>query len=166
MGDPRGRRLASPTRLTLAPVLGDDELDGAWWPHTTSIARELPELINALSDRLGQVLDIAVNWSAFEGVLDLDSLTRHGVEAIPGVKARQQRVMTITGSHARANLLVVPCRTTTALAVMVMRQAAALPILSSHVETAAYRAADQIVRAARAECTHQGEVPKALDRTF
>jgi hypothetical protein len=165
MGDRGGRRLASPTRLTLAPVLGDDELDGAWWPHTTSIARELPELISALGDRLGRILDIAVNWSAFEGVLDLDSLTRQGAETIPGFKARQQRVMTITGSHARANLLVVPCRTTTALAVMVLRQAAALPILPSHLATPAYRAADHIVRAARAECAHLAEAPKELDRT-
>ena len=163
MGDRGARRLASPTRLTLAPVLGDDELDGAWWPHTTSIARELPELINALGDRLGQIMDIAVNWSAFEGVLDLDSFSR--AEAFPGFKARQQRVMTITGGHARANLLVVPCRTTTALAVMVLRQAAALPIMPSHLGTPAHRAADHILRAARAECAHRGEAPKELDPT-
>jgi Family of unknown function (DUF5994) len=145
------RRLASPTRLTLASVLGDD-LDGAWWPHTASVAGELPELIDALSEPLGPIIDIGVNWSAFEGVLDLDSLTRRGIDALPGWKARHQRVITVTGSHARANLLVVPCRTTTALAVMVLRQAAALPILPSHLDTPAYRAAEGIVCAARAEC--------------
>jgi Family of unknown function (DUF5994) len=145
------RRLASPTRLTLASALGDD-LNGAWWPHTASIARELPELIDALRESLGQVVDIAVNWSAFEGALDLDSLTRRGIDATPGWKERHQRVMTVTGNHARANLLVVPARTTTALAVMVLRQAAGLPILDRHVDTPAYRAAGDIVRAARAEC--------------
>jgi Family of unknown function (DUF5994) len=160
------RRLASPTRLTLASVLGHDDLDGAWWPHTTSIARELPELINALDDRLGQIIDIGVNWSAFDGALDLDSLTRHGVDLIPGSKVRHQRVMTVTGSDARANLLVVPSRTTTALAVMVLRQAADLPILSSHLGTPAYRAADHIVRAARAECAQRGEARKELDPTL
>jgi hypothetical protein len=116
------------------------------------MARELPELIDALRERLGDVIDIGVNWSAFDGVLDLDSLTRRGLDAIPGSKARHQRVMTVTGSEARANLLVVPCRTTTALAVMVLRRAAALPILPSHLDTPAYRAAEDIVRAARAEC--------------
>jgi Family of unknown function (DUF5994) len=165
MSDQGRRRLASPTRLTLAAVLSDDDLDGAWWPHTTSIARELPELIDALGDRLGQIIDICVNWSAFDGALDLDSLSRRGVDAIPGSKARHQRVMTVTGSDARANLLVVPCRTTTALAVMVLRQAAALPILSSHVVTPAYRAADDIVRAARAECAQRGEARELLDPT-
>jgi hypothetical protein len=153
----RSRRLASPTRLTLASALGDD-LDGAWWPHTASVARELPELIDALRDPLGQVVDISVNWSAFDGVLDLDSLTRRGIDVIPGRQARHQRVMTVTGSNARANLLVVPCRTTTALAVMVLRQAAALPILPSHLDTAAYRAADEIVRAARAECAQRARL--------
>jgi hypothetical protein len=34
----------------------------------------------------------------------------------------------------------------------VLRQAAALPILPSHLDTPAYRAAEGIVRAARAEC--------------
>jgi Family of unknown function (DUF5994) len=157
MSAPNRRRLASPTRLTMASVLGDD-LDGAWWPHTPYVARELPELTDALCERLGRIIDIAVNWSAFDGVLDLDSLTRRGIGAIPGWKARHQRVMTVTGSHARANLLVVPCRTSTALAVMVLRRAAALPILPSHLDTPAYRAADDIVRAARDECAQRAKL--------
>jgi hypothetical protein len=158
MSTPDRRRLASPTRITLAPVLGDDDLGGAWWPHSASVARELPDLIDALGERLGQIIDIGVNWSAFDNVLDLDSLTRRGINAIPGWKARHQRVMTVVGSRARANLLVVPCSTTTALAVMVLRQAASLPILPSHLDTPAYRAADDIVRAARAECTQRAKL--------
>jgi hypothetical protein len=41
------RRLVRPVRIALAFELGGD-LDGAWWPHTASIARELPGLIGAL----------------------------------------------------------------------------------------------------------------------
>ncbi len=145
------RRVASPIRLSLASVLGAD-LDGAWWPHTASVARELPDLIDALREPLGQVIDIAVNWSSLEGVPDLDSLNRRGIDVIPGRQARHQRVMTVTGSRARANLLVVPSRTTTALAVMLLRRAATLPILPMHLDTPACRTADDIVRAARAEC--------------
>jgi Family of unknown function (DUF5994) len=145
------RRVASPIRLSVASVLGND-LDGAWWPHTASVARELPDLIDALRERLGQVIDIAVNWSSLDGVPDLDSLNRRGIDAIPGHQARHQRVMTVTGSRARVNLLVVPSRTTTALAVMLLRRAAALPILPMHLDTPACRTADDIVRAARAEC--------------
>ena len=155
MSAPDRRRLASPTRLTLAAVLGDDDLHGAWWPHTSSVARELPELIDVLGDRLGQVVEVGVNWSAIDGALDLDSLTRRGIDALPGWKSRHQRVITVTGSDARANLLVVPCRTSTALAVMVLRQAAGLAILRSHQDTAAYRAAYDIVCAARSECAQR-----------
>ena len=158
------RRMASPTRVTLASVLGDDVLDGAWWPHTSSVARELPELIDTLCERLGHVVDISVNWSAVDGVLDLDALTRRGVDATPGWKERHQHVITVIGSQARANLLVVPCRTTTALAIMVLRRAADLPILPSHLDTAAYRAADNIVQAARAECAQRAKLAKILTR--
>jgi hypothetical protein len=35
------RRLARPVRLALATRLGRD-IDGAWWPHTGSVAQELP----------------------------------------------------------------------------------------------------------------------------
>jgi hypothetical protein len=150
------RRSASPVRLTLAAALGND-LDGAWWPHSASVARELPELIDALRDSLGKVVDIAVNWSTSDGVPDLDSLSLRGIAAIPGWKQRPQRVITVTGSQQRASLLVVPSRTTPALAVMLLRKAAALPIQSRHVETAAYRAAEDIVNAARAECAQRAE---------
>lgn len=145
------RRWASPIRLTLAEH-SSDGLDGAWWPHTASIARELPELIEALHTCLGQIVDISVNWTAADGVPDLDSLTRRGVAAIPGWKERSQRVMTVTGTGRRVHLLVVPSRTTPALAVMVLRRAAALPIHSHHLDSANYRAADDIVRAARTQC--------------
>ncbi len=147
-----GLRSGSPIRLTLAFELGDD-LDGAWWPYTPSVARELPELIDALRRPLGRVIDIGVNWSSLEGVPDLDSLHLRGNAVIPGRDTRHQRVMTITGSLARTNLLIVPSRTTRALAVMLLRRAADLPILPIHLDTEAFRTADAIVRAARAQRT-------------
>lgn len=57
--------MASPIRLTLASELGD-ELDEAWWPHTASVARELPDLIDALRRPQREVIDIGVNWSSLQ----------------------------------------------------------------------------------------------------
>ena len=145
-----GRRLSSPVRFTLASELGDG-LNGAWWPHTASIARELPDLIEALSEPLGKVIDIGLNWSPLEGVPDLDLLNRRGVAATPGRETRRFRVMTLTGSDARANLLVVPCRTSTALAIMLLRQSADLPVMYAHQHTSAYETAGVIVAAARGQ---------------
>jgi hypothetical protein len=143
-----GRRVTSPVRFTLTSTLGSG-LDGAWWPHTLSIARELSDLTGALRERLGKVIDIGVNWSPLEGVPDLDLLNRRGVAASPGRETRHLRVMTLTGSQERAHLLVVPCRTRPALAVMLLRQAADLPVIHAHLNTPACLTAGIIVRAAR-----------------
>jgi Family of unknown function (DUF5994) len=144
-----GRRLASPVRVTLAVKLGED-LDGAWWPRTASVARELPELIDALSVRLGEIFDISVNWSSLEGSPDLDVVNRASI-ADPIRVTSHQHLMMIIGSRASANLLVVPSRTSSALALMVLRQAATLNIMHSERDTQAFRIADDIVCAARAE---------------
>lgn len=143
-----GRRVTSPVRFTLTSTLGSG-LDGAWWPHTASIARELSDLTGALRARLGKVIDIGVNWSPLEGVPDLDLLNRRGLSATPGRENRQLRVMTLTGSQERAHLLVVPCQTRPALAVMLLRHAADLPVIHAHLNTPACLTAGVIVRAAR-----------------
>jgi hypothetical protein len=148
--EPHGRRLSNPVRFTLGSNLGGG-LDGAWWPYSVSIARELSGLTAALRDPLGEVIDIGVNWSPLQGVPDLDLFHQRGVAGMPGPAASQLRVMTITGSRARANLLVVPCRTSIALAVMLLRQAADLPVMYAHQHTRAHEAASSIVRAARAQ---------------
>jgi hypothetical protein len=142
---------AGPTRITLVAELGSGALDGGWWPYTPAIAKELPELIEALEKPLGAIVDIGVNWSPLEGVPDLDSLHHRGNAAVRSRNTRPQRVMTVTGSRACARLLVVPYQTSTALAVMLLRRAAGLPILSIHQDTDAFRTADDIVCAARTE---------------
>lgn len=148
-GAVRGRRLASPVRLALAVQLGTP-LDGAWWPHTASIPRELPELLDALSARLGEIIAISVNWSSLEGSPDMDSLTCLKAKRPNGASAHQ-RLMMITGSKASASLLVIPCRTSTALAVMVMRQAATFRILPTELHTREYQTSEDIVQAVRAQ---------------
>jgi hypothetical protein len=157
----RGRRLASPVRVTLAFELGGD-LDGAWWPHTASVAAELPELTDALFRRLGRIIDISVNWSSLSGSPDLDSVNRPRV-ADPGRVISQQRLMTITGIEALAKLMVIPSRTSNALAVMVLRRAADLPVTHAERRTDAFLAADHIVRVARAESARCAGRPQELD---
>jgi len=152
-----GRRLASPVRVALAMELGAP-LDGAWWPHTASIARELPELVDALCARLGKITAITVNWSSLESSPDLDALNRPGVgdRAERGRVVVRQRLMTITGSRASANLLVVPCRTSAALAKMVLRRCAGLPAMGEERVTQEFQTCGDILRAARAESAHCG----------
>jgi hypothetical protein len=135
------RRSASPVRLTLAPRLGN-KIDGAWWPRTGLISRELPELISVLDVRLGHIIDINVNWSSLQRPPDLNWDGWQGIH---------QHVMTLRGRDARAKLLIIPHRTGTALAVMVLRRAARLPIYAAHRDSRAFQTAECIVRFARGE---------------
>ncbi|QKW50975.1 DUF5994 family protein [Streptomyces buecherae] len=49
-------------RLSLAPVGSAPALlDGAWWPHSRDLTRELPPLIRALSERWGRITRVTVN---------------------------------------------------------------------------------------------------------
>jgi hypothetical protein len=135
------RRLAGPVRLTLATDLGND-IDGAWWPHTGRISRELPELVSVLGPRLGDIITINVNWSSLESPPDLNW---------HGWRGKHQHVMTMCGRDARAKILVIPHLTRSALAVMVLRRAAGLPIDPVHHDSATFQTADCIVRVARGE---------------
>ena len=136
---------ASPVRLTLASRLGN-KIDGAWWPRTGLISHELSELVSILDVRLGHVVDIDVNWSSLQRQPDLNWEWWQGI---------RPHVMTIGGRDGRAKLLIIPYRTGTALAVMVLRRAAGLPVTAAHRESRAFRTAEGIVRVARGEPMYQ-----------
>jgi hypothetical protein len=99
---------------------------------------------------LGEIFDISVNCSSLEGCPDLDAVKRASM-ANPVRVISHQRLMMVTGSRCSANLLVVPCRTSRTLAVMVLRHAATLDIAHAERDTEAFWIADDVVRAARAE---------------
>jgi hypothetical protein len=135
----RTRRQANPIRLSVARILGSD-IDGAWWPRADRITNELPELVAVLTPLLGDVTSINVNWSSLQRPPDLNW---------PGWEGKRQHVMTVNGAHARANLLIVSYATHSALALMVLRRAANLPVESADRVKPAYVAADSILRAAQ-----------------
>jgi hypothetical protein len=142
------RRSARPVRITLG-TLGRD-IDGAWWPHTSSVAAELPELIRTLHRPLGEVVEISVNWSPAEVPPDLNSIC-YGARSSPKWPRKRPRLMAVAGCRARANLLVVPHMTSTALGLMVLRRAAHLPIAAAHRDSELFATADFVVRAAQEE---------------
>jgi Family of unknown function (DUF5994) len=143
------RRLARPVRLLLATHLGSD-IDGAWWPHTSSVAQELPELIGSLHEPLGEILDICINWSATEGALDLETLVT-GTRSMAASKPRRPRLMVVDGRGACAKLLVLPHMTSPALGALVMRCAAALPVVGLEREGRLFETAELVMRTAQVE---------------
>jgi hypothetical protein len=141
MEAPRPRRPSSPLRITLAPRLGNT-IDGAWWPRTGLISRELPELTAVLAVRLGEIVDIDVNWSSLQRQPDVNWDWWQGI---------RPHIMTISGRDAQAKLLLVPHRTGAALAMMVLCRAAGLPVHEAHRDSRALVTADSIVRMAQGE---------------
>jgi hypothetical protein len=136
-------------RIALARVLGGD-IDGAWWPHSGSVASELPELIEALHGTLGEILDIKINWAATESAPDLNSMG-YDAKAMPGWRQRRQRLMVIDGRLARAKLLVVPHMTMPALGLMVLHRASGMAVSDARQATKVFETADRVVRAALEE---------------
>jgi hypothetical protein len=143
------RRVARPVRLVLARQLGSD-IDGAWWPHTASVAAELPELIGVLHASLGEIIDIGINWSPTEGPVDLDSIVT-GARTIDRPGPRRPRLMKVKGSDACAKLLVVPYMTSPNLGAMVMRCAAGLPAVHADRGSQLWETAHNVMGVAKAE---------------
>jgi Family of unknown function (DUF5994) len=129
-------------RLSVARNLGH-AIDGAWWPRAEHIADELPRLVEALTPLLGRIKSIAVNWPPLQQPPDFNWL---------GWKYRPQHVMSVCGDFARANLLVISYATHSALALMVLRRAAGLPLHPEERDTPAFTTAGMILLAAQQQC--------------
>ncbi len=134
----RNRRTDNLVRLCLAHELGRD-IDGAWWPRADRITNELPGLIATLVPLLGEITSINVNWPPLQRPPDFNW---------PGWEHKRQHVMTLNGGVARANLLIIPYATESALALMVLRRAADLPIDPVDQRKPAFLTANSILHAA------------------
>jgi hypothetical protein len=134
----RQRRSDNLVRLCIARQLGRD-IDGAWWPRADRITNELPGLIATLIPLLGDITSINVNWPPLQRPPDFNW---------PGWEHKRQHVMTLHGGEARANLLIIPYTTESALALMVLRRAADLPIDPADQVKPAFLTASSILQAA------------------
>lgn len=132
--------MPNPVRLSVASQLGRD-IDGAWWPRVDRITNELPHLVAALTPLLGDITSINVNWPPLQRPPDFNWA---------GWEHKRQHVMTVCGANASANLLIIPYATYSALALMVLRSAADLPIDAADREKPAFLTACSILR-----CAHQ-----------
>ncbi len=134
----RSRGSTNPVRVSVARELGQD-IDGAWWPRADRITNELPNLVAVLTPLLGEITSINVNWSPLQRPPDFNW---------PGWEHKHQHVMTVTGTHACAKLLIVSYTTHSGLAIMVLRCAANLPVQAGDRDKPVFQTAGAIVRAA------------------
>ncbi|WP_211267004.1 DUF5994 family protein [Nonomuraea candida] len=113
-----------PARVFLEPTLTrDGTLDGAWWPHSTDLQRELPDLVRFLEGRLGPVLRVGLDAAAWDEV-PAHLLVDGRFVRVSGRSATPHTVKVIRGGQDGFRLLVIPPRTAAPAAAAAMRTAA------------------------------------------
>ncbi|HKI41312.1 MAG TPA: DUF5994 family protein [Mycobacterium sp.] len=70
-------------RLRLKPYrTASEHVDGAWWPRSTNLVDELPNLVTSLSDRLGPVVMVGYRRNGWQETPALVEIAGHSVELL------------------------------------------------------------------------------------
>ncbi|WP_406835081.1 DUF5994 family protein [Streptomyces sp. AHU1] len=107
-------------------------LDGAWWPRSRDVEREIPPLITALSEHLGPIARVGLDASAWNGIptrLVVDDRVVH-LDSFP---VGDDTVLITRGDNDHFSLMVVPPDTMPEAARTVMARA----VLADNVTRAA-----------------------------
>ncbi|WP_068270015.1 DUF5994 family protein [Aldersonia kunmingensis] len=137
--------ILGPTRLRLGADLSAP-IAGAWLPYTSQISDELAALQAAVYGRVGQITSIDVNWRSLAHYPGLDS--ENAPDELP--------LMSITADLASMALLVIPTRTSSALAAELLRQSGASSFVPISEHSHLYKRARRIlVRAARQQLSNR-----------
>ncbi|MEX1653207.1 DUF5994 family protein [Streptomyces pseudovenezuelae] len=137
---------ASTARLALKPVAlspGQVELDGAWWPRSRDLSQELPGLADVLDPLWGRITRIAVNPRYWPVIPHRIFVNGHVVKVGWFTSELDpHKILLLSGTSGRWDLLVVPPETTAPSAARLMAAASAS---TSPVSTAtALMTAEQI----------------------
>lgn len=116
-----GNAVLGPTRVRFTSDR-DARVAGAWYPYTANLAGELSSLSAAVTPLLGEITSISVHWQSYRRYPGLDS------EDAPTIPP----LMTISATDRDATLLVIPCRTSSSLAAMLLRLASDTELEGAH----------------------------------
>nr|WP_107116442.1 DUF5994 family protein [Streptomyces sp. NRRL F-4489] len=121
------RAPAPPARLSFTPAGSPPGLlDGAWWPRSRDLSRELPALVAALDARWARITRVTVNPAHWPVVPRKVPVAGHTVHV--GWFAAEQdphKMILLSSAGGRWDLLVVPPETGPAAAARLMAAAAA-----------------------------------------
>ncbi|MFI9239931.1 DUF5994 family protein [Streptomyces sp. NPDC053079] len=119
------RAPSPPARLSLTPGRTPGLLDGAWWPRSRDLSRELPALTDRLDRCWGRITRVTVNPASWPVIPRKVPVTGHTVHV--GWFAGEQdphKLLLFSCSGGRWDLLVVPPETSPAAAARLMTAAA------------------------------------------
>ncbi|NBE50484.1 DUF5994 family protein [Streptomyces boluensis] len=114
-------------RLSLTPKTAlAGLLDGAWWPRSRDLTAELPPLADALEKRYGRITRVTVNPSRWPVIPHKVPVTGHTVHVGWFTEQDPDKVILLSYTVSRCDLLVIPPETEPAAAARLMA-AAAIP---------------------------------------
>ncbi|MGW2413774.1 DUF5994 family protein [Streptomyces tubercidicus] len=120
------REPSSPARLSFTPAGSHPGLlDGAWWPRSRDLSRELPALTDVLDARWGRITRVTVNPTHWPVVPRKVPVNGHTVHV--GWFAEEQdpnKLILHSYTAGRWDLLVIPPETDVAAATRLMSAAA------------------------------------------
>jgi len=127
---PRTVPFRAPTaRLALKPVNPSPdraELDGAWWPRSRDLTRELPALADVLDPLWGRITRIAVNPRYWPVIPPRFSVNGHVVKVGWFTSELEpHKILLLSGTSGRWDLLVIPPETNATSAARLMAAASA-----------------------------------------
>jgi hypothetical protein len=138
------RDLASelPARLSLTPKTTlAGQLDGAWWPYSRNLEAELPPLAAALDKAWGRITHVTVNPTRWPVIPRKVPVAGHTVHVGWFTEQHPDKLILLSYTAGRWDLLVIPPETEPAAAARLMA-AAAIP---GSVLTAGALMADEAV---------------------
>jgi hypothetical protein len=88
-------------RLQLKPYRSASEhVGGAWWPRSTQLADELPDLVASLSDRLGRVVMVGYRHNGWHETPPLVEIAGHTIELL-GFTSDESTSVVLFGEDGR-----------------------------------------------------------------
>ncbi|WP_171166138.1 DUF5994 family protein [Streptomyces sp. I05A-00742] len=140
------RAPSPPARLALTPGTAPGLLDGAWWPRSRDLFRELPALAERLDHAWGRVTRVTVNPAFWPVIPRKVPVAGHTVHV--GWFAGEQdphKLLLFSYSADRLDLLIIPPETGPAAAARLMSAATVSGgLLTASMLMDAERAADDV----------------------
>ncbi|MEU2869746.1 DUF5994 family protein [Streptomyces olivoreticuli] len=122
---PRESAARPSVRLSLKPAEADlGLLDGAWWPHSRDLTHELPALTDILDHRWARITRVAVNPTFWPVVPKKVAVTRHVVHVGWFMEQDRHKLLLLSYTEGRWDLLVVPPESSESAAARLMAAAA------------------------------------------
>ena len=111
-------------RLQLKPYRSASEhIDGVWWPRSTHLVDELPDLVASVPDRLGRVVMVGYRRNGWDQTPPLAEIAGHTVELL-GFTSDEPTSVVLFGEDGRhITLHVIRPDTSEEVAQQVLKQA-------------------------------------------